>query len=183
MSCPEYLRSSCCSGMEYHWPNNYPGCLSLLGMNTPYIGFGLCVTGPPGTLLFDRDQRSLWNNHYNCCFVRLAALGIYCTDFLSQMISQVKYPMQFMVYENKYQHSVAYENTLIRALSGEICLHWATMYWMTGIRNYERLWHLAGNDTCHYKSKEKLITEQETWNLARNVMNIWYLKPFLITMI
>ena len=54
------------------------------------------VTGPPGALLFDRDQRSHWNNQYNCCFVRLATLGIYCTDFLSQMTSQVKYPMQFM---------------------------------------------------------------------------------------
>ena len=57
----------------------------------------------PGALLFDRDQRSHWNNHYNCSFVRITALGIYCTDFLSQMILQVKYPMQFMVYENTYQ--------------------------------------------------------------------------------
>ena len=64
------------------------------------------VTGPPGTLLFDRDQRSHWNNHYNCSFVRITAVGIYCTDFLSQIVSQVKYPMQFMVHENMYQHSV-----------------------------------------------------------------------------
>ena len=40
-------------------------------------------------MLFDRDQRSHWNNHYNCCFVLLAALGIYCTDFLPQMTLQV----------------------------------------------------------------------------------------------
>ena len=51
------------------------------------------VTGPPGALLFDRDQRSHWKNHFNCCFVRVAALGIYCTDFLPQMLIQVKYPM------------------------------------------------------------------------------------------
>ena len=31
------------------------------------------VTGPPGALLFDRDQRSHWKNHFNCSFVRLAA--------------------------------------------------------------------------------------------------------------
>ena len=31
------------------------------------------VTGPPGALLFDRDQRSHWKNHFNCCFVRVAA--------------------------------------------------------------------------------------------------------------
>ena len=40
------------------------------------------VTGPPGALLFDRNQRSHWNNHYNCCFVRVATLGIYYTDFM-----------------------------------------------------------------------------------------------------
>ena len=53
------------------------------------------VTGPPGALLFDRDQRWHWNNHYNCYFVRVATLGIYCTDFLPQLLAQVKYPMQF----------------------------------------------------------------------------------------
>ena len=31
------------------------------------------VTGPPGALLFDRDQRSHWKNHFNCNFVQLAA--------------------------------------------------------------------------------------------------------------
>ena len=62
------------------------------------------VTGPLGALLFDKDQRSHRNKHYNCCFVRVVALGIYCTDFLPQIVSQVKYPMQFMVYENMYQH-------------------------------------------------------------------------------
>ena len=51
------------------------------------------VTGPPGALLFDRDQRLHWKNHFNCCFVRVATLGIYCTDFLPQMLIQVKYPM------------------------------------------------------------------------------------------
>ena len=60
------------------------------------------VTGPPGALLLDRGQRSHWNNHYNYCFVQEAALGIYCTDFLPQLLAQVKYPMQFMVYENTY---------------------------------------------------------------------------------
>ena len=54
----------------------------------------LVVTGPPGTLLFDRDQRSHWNRHYNCCFIRVAALDIYCTVFLPQMLIQVRYPMQ-----------------------------------------------------------------------------------------
>ena len=79
------------------------------------------VTGPPGALLFDRDQRSHWNNHYNCCLVWLAALGIYCTDFLPQMTLQVKYPMQFMVHVNMaITHSTA--------LSEEICLQWATMH-------------------------------------------------------
>ena len=53
----------------------------------------LYVTGPPGALLFDRDQRSHWKNHFNCCFVWVATLGIYCTDFLPQMLIQVKYPM------------------------------------------------------------------------------------------
>ena len=52
------------------------------------------VTGPPGALLFDRDQRSHWNKHYNCCFVQVATLGIYCTVFLPQLIIQIKYPMQ-----------------------------------------------------------------------------------------
>ena len=101
------------------------------------------VTGPPGALLFDRDQRSHWNNHYNSCFVRIAALGIYCTDFLPQLLIQVKYPMHFMVYENTY----------VTTLSEETSLHWATMHWMTGIRNNERICHLAGNDTSHYQSK------------------------------
>ena len=31
------------------------------------------VTGPPGALLFDRDQRSHRKNHFNCSFVRVAA--------------------------------------------------------------------------------------------------------------
>ena len=31
------------------------------------------VTGPPGALLFDRDQRSHWKNHFNCCFVWVAS--------------------------------------------------------------------------------------------------------------
>ena len=30
------------------------------------------VIGPPGALLFDRDQRSHWKNHFNCSFVQLA---------------------------------------------------------------------------------------------------------------
>ena len=30
------------------------------------------VTGPPGALLFDRDQRSHWKNHFNCSSVQLA---------------------------------------------------------------------------------------------------------------
>ena len=52
-----------------------------------------CVTGPPGALLFNRDQRLHWKNHFNCCFVQVAALGIYCRDFLPQMLIQVKCPM------------------------------------------------------------------------------------------
>ena len=59
-----------------------------------FLLYGIIVTGPPGALLFDRDQRSHWNNHYNCCFVRVATLGIYCTVFLPQMLIQVRYPMQ-----------------------------------------------------------------------------------------
>ena len=30
------------------------------------------VTGPPGALLFDRDQRSHWKNHFNCCYAQVA---------------------------------------------------------------------------------------------------------------
>ena len=119
------------------------------------------VTGPPGALLFDRDHRSHWNNHYNCCFfVWVATLGIYCTDFLPQLLAQVKYPMQF----GWASYLAVVTNTLNRywnnsmgnwtALSEEICLHWATMHWMIGIRNNERICHLAGNDTSHYQSKE-----------------------------
>ena len=63
------------------------------------------VTGPPGALLFDTDQRLHWNNHYNCCFVQLATLGINCTDFLSQIMSQVEYPMQFMVMRTRINRS------------------------------------------------------------------------------
>ena len=43
----------------------------------------LNVTEPPGALLFNSDQRSHWNNHYNCCF-------------LPQMLISVKYPMQLV---------------------------------------------------------------------------------------
>ena len=68
--------------------------LSSFGNLWPHIGHQN-ITGPPGALLFDRDQKSHWNNHYNCCFVRVATLGIYCTDFLPQLLAQVKYPMQF----------------------------------------------------------------------------------------
>ena len=39
----KYLRSSCCSGMEYHWPSDYPRCSAPLGRNYPYIGCGLCT--------------------------------------------------------------------------------------------------------------------------------------------
>ena len=59
----------------------------------PHIGHQN-ITGPPWALLFDRDQRSHWNNHYNCCFIRVAALGIYRTVFLPQMLIWVRYPMQ-----------------------------------------------------------------------------------------
>ena len=86
------------------------------------------VTGPPGALLFDRDQRSHWNNHYNCCFVQVATLGIYCTDFLPQLLAQVKYPMQF----GWASYLTVVTNTLNRywnnlmgnwtALSEEICV-------------------------------------------------------------
>ena len=71
------------------------------------------VTGPPGALLFNRDQRLHQKNH------------IYCTDFLPQMFIQVKYPMpsighhiwqQILIYENIW-------NTDVTALSEEICLH------------------------------------------------------------
>ena len=40
------------------------------------------VTGPPGALLFDVNQRSHEKNHYNCSFRQLAAWGIYCTVLL-----------------------------------------------------------------------------------------------------
>ena len=118
------------------------------------------VTGPPGALLFDRDHRSHWNNHYNCCFVQVATLGIYCTDFLPQLLAQVKHPMQF----GWASYLAVVTNTLNRywnnsmgnwtALSEEICLHWATMHWTNGIRNNERICYLAGNDMSHYQSKE-----------------------------
>ena len=41
---PEYVRSSCYSGMKYHWPGGYPGCPALLGGNIPYIGCGPSTT-------------------------------------------------------------------------------------------------------------------------------------------
>ena len=110
------------------------------------------VTGPPGALLFDRDQRSHWNNHYNCCFVRVAALGIYYTDFLPQLLIQVEYPMQSVGHHIWWETEHIFE-TVATALSEEICLHWATVHWMTGIKNNERICHLAGNDTSHYQSK------------------------------
>ena len=130
---------------------------------TVFLGF--TVTGPPGALLFNRDQILHWNNHYNCCFVWVATLGIYCTDFLPQLLAQVKYPMQF----GWASYLAVVTNTLNRywnnfmgnwtALSEEICLHWATMHWTTGIRNKTgirnnaRICHLAGNDTSHCQSK------------------------------
>ena len=109
------------------------------------------VTGPPGALLFDRDQRSHWNNHYNCCFIWVAALGIYCTDFLPQLLAQVKYPMQFgwasyltVVTSTLNRQFDGKLNTDLTAFSEEICLHWATMHWTTGIRNNKILWLWLG---------------------------------------
>ena len=48
------------------------GSFSSFGNLWPHIGHQN-VTGPPGALLFDRDQRSHWKNYFNCCFVRVAA--------------------------------------------------------------------------------------------------------------
>ena len=121
--------------------------------------WSLNVTGPPGALLFDRDQRSHWNNHYNCCFVQVAALGIYCTDFLPQILIQVKYPMQSVGHHIWWETEHIFETVatfccqILTALSEEIWLHWATMHWTTGIKNNERICHLGGNDTSHYQSK------------------------------
>ena len=47
------------------------GTSGSFGSLWPHIGHQN-VTGPPGALLFDRDQRSHWKNHFNCSFVRLA---------------------------------------------------------------------------------------------------------------
>ena len=128
------------------------------------------VTGPPGALLFDRDQRSHWNNHYDCCFVRITALGIYCTDFLPQLLSQVKYPMQSIghhisqVVTNRYWNTQQQLNNSIgnwTALSEETSLHWATMHWMTGIRNNEIFcgfgweWHVITSQQWIYQNRQK----------------------------
>ena len=48
-------------------------------------------------------------------FLRLAAWSIYCTDFLSQMTSQVKSPMQFMAYDNT-EHFCNTGETAIEAI-------------------------------------------------------------------
>ena len=132
-----------------------------LTITPPHFSFwgNFNVTGPPGALLFDRDQISHWNNHCNCCFVRVAALGIYCTDFLPQILIQVKYPMQSVGHHiwwktehifNIFETVATFCCQILTALSEEICLHWATMHWVTGIKNNERICHLAGNDTSHY---------------------------------
>ena len=92
--------------MSHFAVNDQYGSFGSFGNLWPHIGHQN-VTGPPGALLFDRDQRS-----YNCCFVQVAALSIYCTDFMPQLLSQVKYPMQFMVYENTYVTALSEETSL-----------------------------------------------------------------------
>ena len=71
-------------------------------------------------------------------FLRLATWGIYCTDFLSQMTSQVKSPMQFMAYDNT-EHFCNTGETAIEQHFQRRCasteLQWI---WMTGI-NYSNL--------------------------------------------
>ena len=49
-------------GVFQHGTPVHPVCLD-----------SITVTGPPGALLFDRDQRSHCKNHFNCYFVRVAA--------------------------------------------------------------------------------------------------------------
>ena len=139
------------------------------------------VTGPPGALLFDRDQRSHWNNHYNCCFVRVATLGIYCIDFLPQLLAQVKYPMQFG-WASYLTVVINTLNSKVTALSEETSLHWATMHWTTTIRNNEMLWLWLG--MTHVITSQRKINNW-TRNMRFNLECSEHLvfKPFLITMI
>ena len=113
-------------------------------------GFSMkyCHRGLLGLCCLMQNQRSHWNNHYNCCFVQLVTWGIYCTDFLSQMTSQVKSPMQFMAYDNTEWIS---SNSTFK---GEMPpLNYNGRIWMTGI-NYSNL-------EMHWVRMTQVITSQQ----------------------
>ena len=97
----------------------------------PHIGHQN-VTGPPGALLFNRDQRSHWKNHFNCSFVWLAAWAfiaqISCHRCQYSKISHASNrASRFAIRRVTYDKKVI---TVITALSEEICLHWARNRWI-----------------------------------------------------
>ena len=151
------------------------------------------VTGPPGALLFNRDQRLHWNNHFNCCFVRVATFGIYCTDFLPKMLIQVKYPMQSVGHHFWWETEHIFEtvatfccqilthSTDIETIRLETEQHFQRRYASTELQCIE--W-LALEIMKEYAillgmTQGKLIIEPETWNLTWNAVNVWYLSHCL----
>ena len=140
------------------------------------------VTGPPGALLFEVKQRSHWNNHYNCSFVRLAAWGIYWWNLIWQMTSQVKYPMQFML-------MITQNESVATALSEEMsstelqqiwqslviiiitlkCIEWE---WHKSLPSIVKIYEITKNMKFTLQCSEHLVFKLFLIPLIQNI-NIW----------
>ena len=70
-----------------------------------WVFLTVTVTGPPGALLFDRDQRSHWKNHFNCSFVWLAAWAFIAQIFCHRcQYSKISHALNWASCLEQWQH-------------------------------------------------------------------------------